>query len=452
MELRKSTRASTIVLSLLVVGYLPASSQAKVSRLVVKGEVFGSAYHSGKQAVIPVILPHSHQRRAKLTTPVLTFYIPQTSRLRAPGGSILPRELKAGDRFQTTVTIPRSQRKAIYPRVKAKAASFKVTKRSPAIGTNQEGLSNSELTRIVQELRKDLDALKEALKLLSEKVAKDFNTMSGEITTLHKEMNSTKSETATLHTQFKEADAKLSLARSDLQDKIDAVSGDTTEIKSQLQTQLDKITDLETTEEAVDKRLTAAKTDTATLTKHLNDLATTVHHLDTTVTAVDNRLVTAESHVAGLAPGQLSVALTSLSTAQADLADLHSRITHIDERMTTTEGSLTTFNGTMSGLISTTVPALLTEITGLQGSVTNLNTASSDIQSQITTVSNNATATSSALSEIQGDLSGLSGIITTLQTTVNALGTTVNGQTGLVHDVNGLCGLTIVGISLGTVC
>lgn len=57
-----------------------------------------------------------------------------------------------------------------------------------------------------------------------------------------------------------------------------------------------------------------------------------------------------------------------------------------------------------------------------------------------------------ALGSLTTTVNGLTSSLGSVQTTVDALNSTVNGPSGLVQDVAGLCGLTILGIPLGSAC
>src|SRR2546428_285396 len=79
--------------------------------------------------------------------------LPRRAVVRGPSTLIAPVDLRAGDHFRAYILVRRRQRKAIYPRVNARAASFRITARS-------DGLSTSELTKLLNQLRADLEALR----------------------------------------------------------------------------------------------------------------------------------------------------------------------------------------------------------------------------------------------------------------------------------------------------
>ena len=159
----------------------------------------------------------------------------------------------------------------------------------------------------------------------------------------------------------------------------------------------------------------------------------------------------------------------SLRPARSDLTDLTSDVTGalaaLGALQTTVTGlgltdtALQDQIDTLSGLLAT----VTTSVTSLTGAVDSaedaittltgdLASTTSALQTQITTLGGTLTTTNATVSSLSGTVSGLSTTVGTLTSDISTLNTTVYGVSGLVSDVSGLCGLTILGIPLGSAC
>ncbi len=154
----------------------------------------------------------------------------------------------------------------------ARAASFRITARS-------DGLSTSELTKLLNQLRADLEALRASVNRASHGTVHIFNAAAGNTSELSATTASLRADLDKALTQLGQSDAELSSTRAELQVKIGALGEGVSAAKSELQTQLSDLSALQSTLARVDERLTSAEGRTTVLTADLGGLMTTVGDL-----------------------------------------------------------------------------------------------------------------------------------------------------------------------------
>ena len=103
-----------------LLGSAALAAAGPATAAVLRGEVAGSPYASGRASVaVPLLLANASARRAKLRSPVVLALLPRGMRVRVPGRApaVAPLALRLGDTVRLTVTLTRRTRRAVYPRL-----------------------------------------------------------------------------------------------------------------------------------------------------------------------------------------------------------------------------------------------------------------------------------------------------------------------------------------------
>jgi uncharacterized coiled-coil protein SlyX len=328
---RRLTVAVLVVVLLLV----PAASGAAASTL--KGTVAGSPYVAdGKHSAVPVLFAKESARRAHLRSPVGIVILPRLSRLATPAGGVKPGGLRVGDRFTLSERPSRTALRALYPRIETrKAARFRVTLRSST-------LSNDELTALLDDTRRDLQALRATVNQLALTTQQGFNDLYARYASLRRDLDAVAAD-------LRETKASLASLRDDLNLAIAELRAEIAKVRADLQPQLDALANA-----------------LAALTDQLGSCATP--------TSVIGRLCTLEGQLLALTP--------------PDLGGLTSRVTQISTALTTVVNKLTGSNasGDLPAALNPAITSALTSLAGLQSQVAGLSTNVSTLQGQMGTI------------------------------------------------------------------
>jgi outer membrane murein-binding lipoprotein Lpp len=214
------------VLALAAALAVPTSAPAKVTTLT--GQVVGSTFPSGARVAVPVLLDARSRKRANMRAPLALLKLPRSARPRAPKGQrVTLDQLRAGDVFKVTLTVPRAARRAAYPAMNAGATRFLVTKRGTALSAAElqaeivylNGYLGqltafmlgqfADLHAQVASLRSDLTGLQAAVSALQAKVGSLPTDVAGQITTLITQVSQLQSELQTLTTQLNTATSDI---------------------------------------------------------------------------------------------------------------------------------------------------------------------------------------------------------------------------------------------------
>jgi predicted nucleic acid-binding Zn-ribbon protein len=367
----RRTLATAICLSALAI--VPVS-QAQAASL--KGQVVGTPYVAGSKSAVPVLLTRQSARKARLRSPLGLLLVSRSRAVPVPGGSVVPGRLRVGDRFSATSRVSRDAKRAVYPRLTARA--LKVSQR----GTS---LSNDELYVLVAQLRGDLNLLQSNLATLTNYTVGEFAKLRGDLDGLRSLVDSLRQDVNGLQSEL-----------DDLRGALDAIEALLPTLGGGVpQSVLDALSSL-------DSRVSDLESD-------VGGLLTGLGALSSDVSTLQGQMGTAQNDISNL-QGLVNGALGDISTLQGQMTAAQGGISNLQGQMTTAQGDISTLQGQMSGAlanISTLQGQMLTALAGIGGS-----------QSTITNLQNQATA---------------------LTTQFNALNGQINGPGGIQADVNDLC-------------
>ena len=367
--------ASTLVALAAGAGVAQAASTVKV-----KGQVVGTPYASGSKTAIPVLLTQGSVKKARLKSPLGVAIVPRSKRVRIPGGTSRPGSLRIGDSFRGSTRASKTARSAVYPRLTVKGLS--VTKRSKT-------LSLDELSKLVTALRSDLNKLSANVSGLTSFTLSNFAAVRADIAGIRSALAALRADVDALKGQF----TSLSASLATLQSTLEGAIGDLANLgplSTQLTTALADIASLQSTVGSLLTRMTSAESAIATLTATLGSLGTTVGGLTTSLASISSRVTAVEGLLTGLAPGDLSGALSSIATLQSKVLSLTGQLAGVDGVLGNADDTLTTLSGTVSTLTGTTVPAIQGTVTGLQGTVSGLTTTTSGLTTSVATLTSGA--------------------------------------------------------------
>jgi peptidoglycan hydrolase CwlO-like protein len=270
----------------------------------LKGQVVGSPYGSGAKTAIPVVLTRTSASHAHVSSPVALVVVAASKALPAPGGSVLPGNLRVGDSFSGAAKLSRATRRSYYPRLSLR--SMKITKRSAT-------LSPAEMQALITKLQSDLATLQ-------------TYTVT-QVTQLHGDVSSLRNDLTGLQ-------AGLSALQASLQAKIDSLTGQVGDLATQLTSALSQIT-------AVGSSITTLTGDIAAiqavlgnltpgqLTTALANLAT----LQTTVSGLAGQLTSTQSQLGALTTTVNGITTTTIPTLQTQLGTLTTTVTTLTSKV-----------------------------------------------------------------------------------------------------------------------
>jgi hypothetical protein len=273
----------SLFLCVLALGALlaaPTSAPAKAT--VLSGQVVGSTFPSGARVAVPVLLDARSRKRAKVRAPLALLKLPRTAKLRAPKGQrVTLAQLRAGDVFKATLTVPRAARKAAYPAMNAGAAKFLITRRGTALSA--------------AELHAEILALSGYVGQLSAYMLAQFADLRGQMSSLRSDL------------------VGLQAAHNALKAKVD---GRPTDVGSQITTLITQVSQLQTELQSLTTELNTATSDIATLAGQLT----------------------------GIPPGDLADALSDIAALQAlvggiDVGNLSSQLSTLASDVGTVGGT-----------------------------------------------------------------------------------------------------------------
>jgi outer membrane murein-binding lipoprotein Lpp len=268
------------VLALAALLAAPASAPAKVTTLT--GQVVGAPLPSGSRVAVPVLLDAASRRRAKVRSPLAMLKLVRTAKVRAPKNARLTiDQLRAGDVFKASLTVPRAARKAAYPAMNAGATKFAVTRRGTALSA--------------AELQAEIVSLTGYVNQLTAYMLGQFADLRGQVASLRSDLTG------------------LQAAVSSLQAKVGSLPAD---VSSSVTTLITQVSQLETQLQSLTSQLNTATSDIATLAGKLT----------------------------GIAPGDLADALADIAALQAlvggiNVGNLSTQVSTLSSKIGTVGGT-----------------------------------------------------------------------------------------------------------------
>lgn len=419
---RTSKVAGLAVVLLLV----PLANLATASTL--KGAIAGSPYVAdAKRSAIPVLFAKESARRAHLRSPLGIVIVPRLSRVATPAGGVKPGGLRLGDRFALSARPSRAARRALYPRIETRTSrAFRVTVRANT-------LSNDELTSLLDDTRRQLQALRTTVIQLARATQQGFSDLHAryaslrhDVDDLTTDVSATKASLASLRDQLNatiaDLRAEIAKVRADLQPQLDALAS----ALSELTTQLGSCS----TPSSVVGRLCALEGVVASLTPpDLGGVTSRVTQISTALTTLVNRLT--GLNLSGDLPASLTPTVT---TALGALVGVQGQVGSLSSSVSTLQGQMASINGpdgvfatlddpvgALQGLVGgTSVTGLQAQLAALQGRLSNV----------VATLGANPDGTSSTvLANLQSQVGGLT-------STVSGLGSQLNDPTTGLAAVN----------------
>jgi len=128
---------------------------------------------------------------------------------------------------------------------------------------------------------------------------------------------------------------------SNIQNQINNITIDTTDIETRLIIAEGEIDTLQTDVVALETNVTTLQNDVTALDTRLTTAEGEIDTLQTNVTSIDTRLTTAEGNITTLQTNVTSID-TRLTTAEGEIDTLQTNVTSIDTRLTTAEGEIDT--------------------------------------------------------------------------------------------------------------
>ena len=150
---------------------------------LLKGTVSGSPYVASPTATaVPVTFSKQTATRAGLRSPVGVIVVPRRRAIPAPGGAVTPTQLRLGDRFRFTTTVPAAARAAVYTRLAT--SRLRVYKRSRT-------LSNDELTTVLLSLAQYVGQLQAGISAALQRGDAEVSALIGTVDTLQRTLSDT---------------------------------------------------------------------------------------------------------------------------------------------------------------------------------------------------------------------------------------------------------------------
>lgn len=404
------------------------------SAATLKGQVVGSPYLADSaRTAVPVLLSKETARAAHLTSPLGVVVVPRRRLLRMPGGSVLPGNLRVGDKFRGSGRVGADARHAVYPRVAL--TTFTVTKRSPQ-------LSTAELEALLTKTRTDLANLATTVNALSANTQRAIGDLSARLAAVASDLAAVKGDLATLKANVADLTGRLNTTAASLLANI-------TQVRSDLQTQ---VTDVATNVQALTTQIgncAVPSTILGQICTLQNAIASlqpqNISALTDKVTNVSSVLTEMLTDLSGISvsslpstlTGTLGTALTGLGSLQGTVGGLTTQLGTMGTTVNGLVSSVSTVTGNVSS-VSSTLTNLLgalgasptglnpTAVTNLQSSLASAQTTIGGLQTQLGNVN---------VVNLQSTVSGLSTSLSGVTTKLNSVCSTLSGATAPVTGV-----------------
>jgi hypothetical protein len=295
-------KVSPLLCALALAALLAAPASAPAKATILTGQVVGSTFPSGSRVAVPVLLDARSRKRARVRAPLALLKLPRTAKPRAPKGQrVTLAELRAGDVFRATLTVPRAARKAAYPAMNAGAAKFLITKRGTALSA--------------AELQAQIVALSGYVGQLSAYMLAQFAALRGEVSSMRADL------------------AGLQAAHNALKAKVDGLPAD---VGSQVTTLITQVSELQTELQSLTTQLNTATSDVAGLAAKLTGIAPG----DLADALAD--IAALQALVGGVNVGNLSSQLSTLSSKVGTVGatDLQTQINQANAALGTAQSQL----------------------------------------------------------------------------------------------------------------